>query len=325
MAKSYHLKLKGYVGGYDFDTDYVDYTLDKHKDEDVSVLIDSLGGAVNTGFSISSAFHSHGRVSVHFRGMNASAATVASLGARHISMDSSAMYLAHKCSSPVMEWAMMNADQLRSKAEELIKTAENLDKIDVNIATMYATRCKKEPQQLLALMKEGGWLTAKEALDWGFVDEITDDEDATRPSLDKKTAAALNAAGIPLPNVPMDDEPLLNRLLSLFHRNENNSKTIFKMKFENIGQLTQTADFDVKDDKVCLSTQQMQGIEDKLRNNTAEIAALSARVEELSKKPAVETQAVSPSNGTETNAEKSEIENYINTYNSARKLFEEVG
>ena len=44
MAKKFDLKLKGYVGGWDFDTDYVDYVLDKAGDKEVTVLIDSLGG-----------------------------------------------------------------------------------------------------------------------------------------------------------------------------------------------------------------------------------------------------------------------------------------
>ena len=45
MAYSkYHLHLKGYVGAYDFDRDYVDYVLFKNPDAEVHVLIDSLGG-----------------------------------------------------------------------------------------------------------------------------------------------------------------------------------------------------------------------------------------------------------------------------------------
>ena len=35
--KNYHIKLKGYVGGWNFDANYVDYMLDKHKDEEVHV------------------------------------------------------------------------------------------------------------------------------------------------------------------------------------------------------------------------------------------------------------------------------------------------
>ena len=58
---------------------------------------------------------------------------------------------------------------------------ENLDNMDSNIAEMYAKKCKKEPADLLALMKKGGWLTAKEALEWDFVDEITEYEDDAAP------------------------------------------------------------------------------------------------------------------------------------------------
>ena len=55
MANSqtkYHLHLKGYVGGYDFDSDYVDYILAKYPDSQVNVLIDSLGGSLATALSV---------------------------------------------------------------------------------------------------------------------------------------------------------------------------------------------------------------------------------------------------------------------------------
>ena len=57
MAKAkYHLHLKGYVGGYDFDSDYVDYILNRNPDTEVHVLIDSLGGSLATALSIVAAF-----------------------------------------------------------------------------------------------------------------------------------------------------------------------------------------------------------------------------------------------------------------------------
>ena len=61
---NYHLHLKGVVGGYDFDSSYVDFVLGKHKDNSVNVLIDSLGGSVSTALSIASAFANHGNVNV---------------------------------------------------------------------------------------------------------------------------------------------------------------------------------------------------------------------------------------------------------------------
>ena len=60
MATQYHLKLKGYVGGWNFDADYVDYILEKNADKEVQVLINSLGGDVATAFSVSAAFKRHG-------------------------------------------------------------------------------------------------------------------------------------------------------------------------------------------------------------------------------------------------------------------------
>ena len=161
--KTYNLHLKGYVGGWDFDSDYVDFVLNKNADNEVHVLIDSLGGSLATALSIVASFRNHGNVHVHYVGMNASAATIASLGAKHVSIDSSAMYLVHKCSMEFFQWASANADKLRSIIKEAEQMKENLDKMDSNIAEMYAKKCKKEPTDLLALMKKGGWLTAKEA------------------------------------------------------------------------------------------------------------------------------------------------------------------
>ena len=42
---NYNLHLKGFVGGADFDRDFVDFVLAKNAGKDVNVLIDSLGEA----------------------------------------------------------------------------------------------------------------------------------------------------------------------------------------------------------------------------------------------------------------------------------------
>ena len=88
---TYHISLKDYVGGYEFDHSTVDEILAKNEGKEVNVLIDSLGGSLATGLSISAAFRNHGRVNVHFVGLDASAATIASLEAAHISIDAGAM------------------------------------------------------------------------------------------------------------------------------------------------------------------------------------------------------------------------------------------
>ena len=78
MSKTaYNISLKGYVGGYDFDRPTVDRELAKNEGKPVNVLIDSLGGSLATGLSISVAFKNHGNVNVHFVDLNAYAATIA--------------------------------------------------------------------------------------------------------------------------------------------------------------------------------------------------------------------------------------------------------
>ena len=76
MSKTaYHLQLKGSVGGADFDRKAVDNILEKNQGKQVNVLIDSTGGNLTTGLSITSAFKKHGNVSVHFVSLNASDTT----------------------------------------------------------------------------------------------------------------------------------------------------------------------------------------------------------------------------------------------------------
>lgn len=198
MAK-YNLTLTGYVGAGDFNTKKVEECLSRNADNDVRVLIDSTGGSFATGLSIAAAFRNHGAVDVHFVSLNASAATIASLGARTVTIDRGAMYLVHKCSNVVFAWQSMNADELEAYIQKLVKNKNDLDKIDDLIAAMYASRCRKDRKELLDLMAEGAWLSPQEALAWGFVDKITDFESDEPARITASLAEDLKAAGLPVP------------------------------------------------------------------------------------------------------------------------------
>ncbi len=296
----YQLHLKGFVGGYDFDANYVDYILSKHEGKEVHVLIDSLGGRSNTALSIFSAFKRHGNVNVHFVGMNASAATIASLGAKHITMDSSAMYLVHKCSVGFLEWGQMNSDDLQTLIDNIEHQKADLDKLDANIAQMYATRCKKDKADLLDLMKQGGWLTAQEALAWGFVDELTDYEDEDAPVLTDTMANAMSAAGIPVPNMPISpkmpmmtnqDQSAFMKFLSTLtqyfstskHQEPINSQTINPMKkiFTSICAILSCEHLMSIDGKITLANSQLDAIESAISADKQTITDLKAQIDTL--------------------------------------------
>ncbi len=288
--KNYNLHLKGYVGGWDFDADYVDYVLGKNQDGEVNVLIDSLGGSLAKALSIVAAFRNHGNVNVHFVGMNASAATIASLGAKHVSMDSSAMYLVHKCSMEFFQWASANSDKLRSIIKEAEQMKEDLDKMDANVAEMYAAKCKREPSQLLTLMKKGGWLTAKEALDWGFVDEITDFEDDMAPVITDDMAADMSTAGIPMPEgFSRVNTSAFNRfvvaLTNFFKSNQNNNE---KMNTENSTKANAEEKVASPASETISADAHAKAIADK----DAEIKALRDEIEALKKAPGDSTSHI---------------------------------
>ena len=355
--KTYHLHLKGYVGGWNFDSNYVDYVLEKHKDEQVNVLINSLGGSVATALSVSAAFKRHGNVHVHYEGMNASAATIASLGAKSVTMDKSAMYLVHKCSQFMLLWDQMNADQLQSFIEECQKTKKDLDKIDLNIASGYAARCKKEQADLLNLMKEGGWLTADEALDWGFVDEVTDLPEDEKPRMTEEVKNFLAAEGIPLPNVPEDENDehgILARLKEFLRgltpsNNEPTNQILGTMKkvFALLAAVLCIQTLECEEGGTCQLTDEQLGTledhiktlqdqkkvaEDKVTQQETEIADLKAQLQakddeiaDLGKKPAEETHQVNNNEGGDsTGTETNELKDYCDDMAEAQKLLDQL-
>ena len=340
MAKTeYNLHLKGYVGGIDFDRNYVDYVLAKSKDKQVHVLIDSLGGSLATALSIASAFKNHGDVSVHFVGMNASAATIASLGAKHISIDSSAMYLVHKCSAEFFEWGNLNADQLETVRDNCEAAIRDLNKLDNNVASMYSAKCSRSQSDLLDLMREGGWLTAQEAKEWGFVDEVTD-FDNVKPVLTDAVASAMAAAGMPIPNVPTDSkETLFARFLtaisslfkpakqedSLYEMNIEPKKITEPMRqsFSLIGEVLKIEDFAVGESGVTLSAEKLQLIENAISERDKQNTELAEQLEAVKKSPADTSTAVI-NEKSETHHPKNEVESYAKTYNDSRDLFNQL-
>lgn len=339
MSKTaYHISLKGYVGGLDFDRSTVDSTLAKNEGKEVNVLIDSLGGSLATGLSISAAFRNHGKVNVHFVGLNASAATIASLGAAHISIDAGAMYLVHQCSMAFFEWGSLNSAQFDTLIADCEKIKADLDKLDLNCAQLYARKCRKPTADLLALMKVGGWLTAKEALDWGFVDEITDLADEPAPKLTDSLASAMANAGIPIPHIPLaepDKESafakFISALTSFFRPNSTVTNTIttaMNKTYTFLCAVLGLSAIALTDNNASLSDEQLAKIDNALKEKDEAIAAKDATIADLqaklAAKPAVESKQVVEDSKPGEQQPKNDVEQFVDTYNSARALFNEV-
>lgn len=342
MAKhKYTFLLTGYVGGYDFDKAYVNFQLGQNEDKPVHVLIDSTGGQLATALSISAAFRNHGDVTVHFVSMNASAATIASLGAKHITMEPDALYLVHQCSTSFFEWGNKNAAQLQDLIDSAKHMQEDLVKFDGLAAEMYARKCKKDTKDLLDLMKKETWLTAQEALEWGFVDEIVATDDAKATKLTKAMAADFAEAGVPVPDLPLaDKEGFFDRMAKAFAAQfsrkeevpaQDNSQTpnIMNKVFSLIGQLLTIETVAFTEGKCALTEEQMDSIEAALANKDktigerdATISDLQAQVDALKKAPAASsTQVVDDGRKDEP---QSGIEAFAQAVQGARTIYDMI-
>lgn len=322
----YQLIIDDYIGDWWLGTDKqsIRHKLAMFKGKHVDAKISSLGGSLDDGLDIRQQFIDHGDVTAYLHGFVASAATVIAMGAKKIVMGKYALFLVHQCSNAVFEYGQMNATDLQALIDRLQKNKEDNEKIDTVLAAMYASRCKNHSQEeLLDLLKESKWLTAQEALEWGFVDEILDDDEEA-PELTNALAKKFNAAGLPLTGLEIQPERggLLNSILDslkaikdiitpkekLATCDEDTSTIIVNMEkeFKTVASVLKVDTLASKDGKVILTTDQLQAIEDRLNdlesqhsddvNTIAErdktINSLEQQVQNLQMAPADETKKV---------------------------------
>lgn len=344
MSKTaYHLSLKGRVGGPDFDRTQVDKALAKNNGKQVNVLINSTGGSLDTGLTVSAAFRNHGNVHVHFVGLNASAATIASMGAKHISMDAGAMYLVHQCSTTFFEWGSLNATEFETLIKACEKVKEDLNKIDASIAAQYAARCKRKPDEMLELMKKGGWLSSKEALEWGFIDEITDFNENLTAEVDDALVAEMLENGIPMPfdilagvgsstpsgTAGTERNNALSKIISsfteLFKSAQKKSIVSMSKNYENLCKSLNCESITMADGKASLSDEQLKSIEDVLTQKDSTIADKQKTIDELQAKLDVKpadtsSQVVDDSKSADNNSNDA-LDEYVSSASSALNLF----
>lgn len=327
---TYDLTLKGFVGGWDFDSDYIDYVLNKKKDSPVCVLIDSLGGYTHTGLSVSSAFRNHGDVSVTFRGMNASAATIAALGAKHVAMEEDALYLIHKCSVTVFEWASMTEEQLKEHIEKLEHTRQNSMKVDIAVARAYAKRTGKTTDDLLSLMSKELWLTADEAKEYGFIDEvIKTEEKKSEVVLTSSMEDKFKEAGIPIPSMLKHEEESLFAKLSKLFKSKNMEQNNNQQQQQQSQEQQQSQQQEQQQQQSQEQQQQQQqqqptleSLQAQIKSLTAENATLKSTIEELKKKPVDETTSVINNGGGKGEEENSD---FLSSLKEAQEISKILG
>ena len=188
----------------------VKHFLDDHKDEEVTIAVSSPGGYLDEGITIAEMIADHGKCNMVIIGMTASSATVLCMKAKSVKIARGSLMLIHNCSQYVFGQGMSNKKKIEQYIESLKKTREELDTIDKAIADFYSFRNGKTIEENCSMMDQGKWMTAQEAVDFGIVDSILEDEDSQ-----KQTKAIQNVYasfnGIEdhfhLPKLPVFDSP----------------------------------------------------------------------------------------------------------------------
>ena len=139
------------------------------KNLDVSTInlrINSGGGDVFAAIAISNLLKNHkANVIAHIDGLAASAATIITSACDKVIMPKNALFMIHN------PWTVVGGE-----AKDMIKTAEQLDKVKNSIINTYKSKTNLEIEEISKLMDEETWLDSYEAKEKGFIDEISDEE-----------------------------------------------------------------------------------------------------------------------------------------------------
>jgi len=139
------------------------------KGEEINLVISSGGGSVTEGMGIADLIANYpNETTATGIGLVASIATVVLLSADKVKMTENAFLMIHRPWS----YTMGNADELEATAELLDKMEAKL--LDIYTASVYKRKGKQKDlsNKITEMMAAETWMTAQEALEFGFIDEI---------------------------------------------------------------------------------------------------------------------------------------------------------
>ncbi len=129
--------------------------------EKLIVNINSGGGSVMAGQEIYSLLHGRQDVEIHIQSLAGSAASV--------------IAMANTCKmSPVATIMIHNVSMSRASGDyhDMQKNAEILKTMNSALAEAYVAKTGKTKDEILKMMDKETWITASQALEMGFIDEV---------------------------------------------------------------------------------------------------------------------------------------------------------
>lgn len=180
-------------------TSVTDFISHLEQDDELVIMMNSNGGSVVAGLAIYDLINAlPNYTECNIIGMCASAATYAAMACDHVVMQPSASYMIHECSG-----------YIGGTPREMARDLAYVEDLQERVIAMYGAKAVDlTPAEIREMMENVTYMTAQEALDYGFVDAVpgltrqpvnkTEDEE---PVEDEKK-----------------DEGIVNRILSIFNR-----------------------------------------------------------------------------------------------------------
>ena len=155
--------IYGEIGAWGVDPSEFTREIKALKVGTLNLHINSDGGQAFDGIAIYNALKQHpATVNVTVDGIAASIASVIAQAGDQVVMAESATMMIHE------PWIAIRGDPAK-----LLHTAEWMDKLGVGIADIYAGRAGGESSEWRARMKVETWYQAREAVEAGLADELT--------------------------------------------------------------------------------------------------------------------------------------------------------
>lgn len=186
-GKSAEINLYGVIGGYTANLAQFKRDLDAAgKADNITIYLNTIGGSFADGLPIHNLIKQHPAfITVKIMGYALSIGSVIMLAANRVECAENGLVMIHRAQGFTY-----------GDAADHQKNAEILQKHEQAVIPAYARRLGKTEGQVLALLQDETWYTAKEAKAAGLVDAITNEADMDKA----EETAGMQGEGLKLIN-----------------------------------------------------------------------------------------------------------------------------
>lgn len=172
------------IGSGSLSSAYIQYQLEAAAGQDVEVHISSVGGSAFDAIAIYDLLKKYqGKVTTYIDALAASAASIVAMGGQTVVMSKYALLMIHK--------PMVGSG---GNADELLKDVQMLNVVQTRLAQIYIDKTGLDGTTVNSLINSVTWMTADQALNLGFIDQIeTYEPEITNSAIIKKYTSSAPA------------------------------------------------------------------------------------------------------------------------------------